>query len=96
MDPSPGAGWLTDHVVLGGLQRAADGGGAPLRHVLAQPLLHVPMELLKEEPGGWLLNFRDVVTVWNLMLLYRRKPVLQTVPGPGPGLWDTCVSEEPD
>jgi len=37
----------TDHVGLGGLQRAADGGGASLRHVLAQAVLDVPMELLQ-------------------------------------------------
>lgn len=57
---------VTDHLVLCGLQRAGDGGGAPLRHVLAQPLLHVPMELLKEESGSGLPNFRNGVEVWNL------------------------------
>lgn len=40
---------VTDHVSLCGLQGTGDGRGAPLRHVLAQTLLYVPVELLEQK-----------------------------------------------
>lgn len=38
---------LTYHFLLYGLQRCCDGAGAAIRHVPAQTLLNVPVQLLK-------------------------------------------------
>lgn len=37
---------ITYHVLLGGLDRGADGVGAAVSQVLAHPLLHVGQQLL--------------------------------------------------